>query len=168
MDTNKLSKISGSILYIKAFVQLITGILGLFGGIYMTIEGNRLTNLPPSQTGDPSTDISINCSQGLTGAIYSIFGVVFIIVSIILLMLFLVYFFNARKILRGNNKLKEAIITMIVFEIIYSISSFSILYMQISMIDEIIITFILTLLVTIQSIITVILLFKLLSKVKVG
>lgn len=160
MNTEKLRKISGIILLIKSFIILVATLISGFIGISLIIDAKRITD-----NAQNSTEQAVNCS-GLAAAIGWVLGYIFIVSALLLIILFIVYFINSRKILYSPTYPKGSVICMIIFEIISISSSFSLFFSYLQSSDKSGIIILLGIILLIQSTITLILLIKLHSQSK--
>lgn len=152
MNTEKLRKISGIILLVKSFLLLVGILIFSFSGIALIIDGQKQI-----ENANNSSEPAVDCS-GLGGAISVILGIVFLIVTVMLILFFVVYFINSRKILNANEFPKGSIICMIIFEIIFVVEAISLVIGLIKS-DGLFGLILIELIVLIQSAVTTIILF---------
>ena len=109
MNTEKLRKISGLILLIKSYIFLLLMLLSIFCTCLLIVSGCKGINEIKNPTQPPAN---------IYGVLSIILGSVFLVITVVVIIYFVVYFINSRRILKSTKFPKGSIICMIIFEYI--------------------------------------------------
>lgn len=150
-----LQKTCGHILFIKTIFMLISSLLLLFCGTVFA----SLSHTFKSET---SNDAITNCSNVLSGTLFLIISIILFSIGIILIVITVIYWICSRRLIRLDFLPLGSIFTLIIFEIIFLITSlFGCVHYIVNSANSHIIIFLISLILLIQTSITIILLFKL-------
>lgn len=156
METLRLQKKCGYIIYIKSIIASILGLFTLFSGAFLCVTAKKISDTPL----DP--EAAANCARGFALLMSSIAGFLYIIVGMIIVTLSILYWILGRKLIHRTTYQKKLLITGIVAEGICITSASEYLITSLFMIESwIIIVLIVLLLVFIaQAIYTIYLISK--------
>ena len=115
MESLKLQKLCGYIIYIKSVVATIFATILFSSGIYHCTTINRI-NENSDVIEDSFTKLIINCS----GIISSIVGFFYVLISFIIILLAILYLLHGRKMIYSKTYKKRLIIIALVIECICS------------------------------------------------
>lgn len=115
MQSLKLQKICGYIIYIKSVVATILATILFWSGIYYCTTLKRMNQDNPI-TEDFITRTTINCS----GLISSIVGFSYVLISLILVFLAIFYMLHGRKMIYNNIFNKKLVVISLIIECICS------------------------------------------------
>ena len=115
---NKLYKITNILLKIKSYFMIIISIpLMIFSIIYIFI-GQDLINQSQNTPVDTTDGVVITCSSAFTGGLMKAFGIIFLIASIILLIIGLVYLIISRRMKKLEGITFKPVVALLVFELV--------------------------------------------------
>lgn len=162
MKVEKLRKTCGNVLFIKSIISLVSTILLIFGGIFLSIVGRNLIDNNQNAHGDFEGAVGA-CSKSFIGALGIVFGIVAIVVGCLCAVYTILCFIHSRRILRNDVNIIKSIITCIVIEILSTIVGLGLFVIGIMKIKETVGIYLLiaSTLLIIQSVVTIVLLFKL-------
>ncbi len=162
---NKLYKITNILLKIKSYFMTIISIPIMILSIIYIFIGQDLINQSENTPVDTTDGVVITCSSAFTGGLMKAFGIIFLIASIILLIIGLVYLIESRKMKKLEGITLKPVITLLVFELISCL--FSTILLIVGLFSDFDLGVILPILfVIIQCSLTSYLLFKIINKEK--
>ena len=162
---NKLYKITNILLKIKSYFMIIVSIPIMIISIIYIFIGQDLINKNETTQVDSSNGISITCSSAFTGGIMKAFGIIFLIASILLLIIGLVYLITTRRMKKLEGVTLKPVITLFVFELVSFL--FYLIIIIFGLINDFDLGVILPILfIIIQCSLTSYLLFKIINKEK--
>ena len=115
MQSLKLQKLCGYIIYIKSVVATILASILFVRGIYHCTTINRIGQNSEAME-DFTTRMILNCS----GIISSIVGFSYLLIALIVISLSVIYLFQGRKMIYSKTYQKKVIIISLVVELICS------------------------------------------------
>lgn len=113
---NKLYKITNILLKIKSYFLVVLSVLIMIFSIIYIFIGQDLINQSQNTPTDTQEGVVVTCSSAFTGGLLKAFGIIFLIASILLLIIGLIYVILTRRMKKQEGISIRPVATLLGFE----------------------------------------------------